>query len=198
MKIVYAYFDNQECFYIGIGNPSRAKRHSFSGRNTSCYNRILDSKKRGSFSIQILHSGLSMEMACWYERAYILSIGRKDKGKGELTNRTNGGQGSDGYKHNNKSREKMRAFQSNRQIEPNKGKSHTKEAREKISEKLKGRKLKLERVNKSVANNTRSKQVKTPLGIFRSSTKAAEAHGVSFTTIIRWCADTQKPNFIRG
>lgn len=90
-KCVYAYFYKDECFYIGIGNRCRA--NNLKNRNKHCVNKIQKAQRENSFYIQILHTGLSWEMACWYEVNYIRTIGRKDLGIGSLLNMTDGGEG---------------------------------------------------------------------------------------------------------
>lgn len=162
-KIVYAWYHNNEIFYVGIGN--RRRRHKTTGRNQHCLNKRAKAKREGTFKISILFENLSWEQACQIEQELISEFGRKDNRTGILTNMTNGGEGNPGRTGSNlteQGREKLRVA--------GKKRVWTKETRKKISQSL-------------LKNNPKSRIISTPLGEFESCRQAASAHKVSHNAI---------------
>lgn len=187
-KVVYAYFDGEECFYVGIGEPHRPYQLKRSERNNFTIKKIKKSQKRGTFHIQILHSGLTKELACWYERMYIQSIGRRNLGLGTLTNLTNGGENNSGRIVSDKTKKLLSEAFSGKN-HPMYGKKH----KDSTIQKMKGRKLnkaQKEQISLRMKNNNpmkgrtgsknhNSKKVVTPEGIFDSVRLAAEHYNMS-------------------
>lgn len=97
-KVVYGWFDGEECFYIGMGSIERA--YCKSNRNHLCISRMKKSIKKDTFNVSIFHTGLNIEYAYFLERSYIKSIGRIIDGTGKLTNFDEGGKGSFYYRKN--------------------------------------------------------------------------------------------------
>lgn len=96
MAVVYQHRrkDNNSIFYIGIG---KSKNRAYSNKNrTKHWNSIV---LKCGYEVDILIDGLDYESARKVEIGMIKSYGRKDLGLGELVNLTDGGQGSNGYKH---------------------------------------------------------------------------------------------------
>ena len=96
MAIVYQHRrkDTNSIFYIGIGKDIK-RAYSTKNRTKHWKNIVL----KCGYEVDILIDGLSYEDACVVEIGMIKSYGRKDLGLGELVNLTDGGQGSNGYKH---------------------------------------------------------------------------------------------------
>lgn len=96
--VVYAYCrEDGTYYYIGKGKPSRPyRKRGYKGINPP--------KDRSR--ILILHSDLSEETAFEYEKKLILFYGRKDLNSGLLRNRTDGGEGSSGWKHTQEFKER--------------------------------------------------------------------------------------------
>jgi len=131
----YAYLrEDGTPYYIGKGKNRRAfdrKKHTV----------FVPSTKR----ILLLKQNLTEEEAFRHEIYMIGVFGRKDLGTGILHNKTDGGEGSSGYRHTNEYKNTIKQKQLKRwskEEEKNKimgdknpffGKRHTKETKEKIS-----------------------------------------------------------------
>lgn len=171
-KIVYCWLANGIPFYIGIGNPKRA--YTYKGRTSHSTNKRLKAERDNCFEIRVLHKNLTWQQACELEQSYISLYGRKDLGTGILTNMTDGGEGTTFWL--NKSGEQHGRY----------GCKHSKETKRKMAEIATGRTGK---------QNSRSKPLKTPLGLFESGRLAALAHGVNQSTISKRCRNDKYPEY---
>jgi len=142
---VYAYLRHDGTpYYIGKGKGRRA----FSVERTI-------PKPKNKSHIIFLHKNLTEETAFQLERTYIDLLGRKDIGTGILRNKTDGGEGSSGYKATEKTCAKLSAIAKERPPISEKTRIKLKESaknrppisqetREKISAARKGKKHSLE------------------------------------------------------
>lgn len=109
MPHVYRHIrlDTNMPFYIGIGQDDDCIRayEDREGRRSKWWLRI--AKKYG-FSVDILFEDISIEEAKKKEIEFINLYGREDLGTGTLINQTNGGDGCNGWKANDITRERMR------------------------------------------------------------------------------------------
>lgn len=128
--------DTNEIFYIGIGSTKNFKR-AYSKDNRNVYWKRITSKYK--YEVEILAYNLSWEDACELEVLLISEYGRKDLGTGTLVNMTDGGEGGLGAIRTEDSKksssERMKGDKN-----PMFGKTHTKEASEKIRKAQLGRK----------------------------------------------------------
>jgi hypothetical protein len=103
---------NYEPFYVGKGsNRGRidVHLHSKAGNNNHKKNLIAKIKRNGLEPIRFkLYEGITECSANRLEKYYIAKIGRADMRKGPLTNMTDGGEGSLGYKHSAESIERIK------------------------------------------------------------------------------------------
>lgn len=125
MAIVYQHrrLDTNEIFYIGIGKTEK-RAYEKDGRNLY-WNRI---SNFAGYYVEIIHQSISWEEACEFEKFYIQKYGRRDLRTGILCNLTNGGDGINGYKHTENSKNKMKGRKAH-----NKGIPATLEHRQKTS-----------------------------------------------------------------
>lgn len=79
---------SEEVYYVGVGHGNRA--YSVKPARNPFWKAVYD--KHG-IDVVIMHDDLSLSEAFQLERAYIISIGRRDLGTGTLTNLTDGGDG---------------------------------------------------------------------------------------------------------
>lgn len=115
----------REIFYVGIG----IERRPYSDRNRNKYWHNIVNKY--GYNVVIIEKGLTLQEAFKRERFYIKLIGRKDLKLGTLVNMTNGGEGSDGYKHNEEAVIKMKKARANFK--------HTEETKAKLKKSCKGK-----------------------------------------------------------
>jgi hypothetical protein len=104
LPILYRHIrqDKNEPFYIGIGE-SENRAYEIKGR-TRAWKNIA---KKG-YDVEVLFNDLSWEEACEKEIEFIALYGRRDKKAGTLVNMTDGGEGTVGYRHTVKTKEKCR------------------------------------------------------------------------------------------
>lgn len=147
--------DTNEVFYVGIGTQDNYKRASCSHNRTNYWNNIV---RKCGWKVDIVFDNLSWEDACKKEIELIKKYGRIDLGTGTLVNLTDGGDGSLGFKHSEKTRLKM--------SKTRKGRKHTQEHKNKTRNSMLGKNCK--------------KIINTETGeIFKSVEEAANSIGIS-------------------
>lgn len=104
MAYVYKHIrkDTNEVFYIGMGITK--KRYYQTDKRSNHWNKIV---KKVGFYYEIIEDNLTWEEACKREKYWIKYYGRFDLNEGKLINRTNGGDGSSGYKLSKSHKEKI-------------------------------------------------------------------------------------------
>jgi hypothetical protein len=146
MAVVYEHLrnDTNEVFYVGIGEE---EKRAFSKKARNKYWKNIINKV--GYSVNIIHKDIDWEDACKIEKLLIEKYGRKDLGKGNLVNMTDGGEGSFGHIVSDDIRQKLsEAGKGKKQssetiakrVEKTLGKTRSKEARQKMSEGSKCRK----------------------------------------------------------
>ncbi len=121
--------DKNEVFYIGIGSDSNYKRANSIKQRNNHWKYIINNSK---YKVDIILDNLTWEEACIKEKEFISIYGRKDLGKGSLVNFTDGGEGAYGRILSIETRNKISLGISNEKHGMF-GKTHTQEAKEKIS-----------------------------------------------------------------
>ena len=113
MAIVYRHrrLDTNKIFYIGIG---KTKRRITSKDSRNKYWKNIINKTR--YDSEIIAENLTWEDACELESFLIQLYGRKDNNTGILSNMTDGGDGSKGFKHTEEFKEKIKIKMHNRKI----------------------------------------------------------------------------------
>jgi len=177
MAVVYQHrrLDNNEIFYIGIGNNIRrayigsyAKKIGQKSKwRNSLWNNVVS---KTDYIVEILYENISLEEAFTKEKELIKKYGRKDLGVGTLTNLTDGGEGTigfapeilerisrKGYKHTKESKQKISIASKLMDRKP-----HTEESKQKISEKAKGKQKRLgailsEETRKKISDSNKGK-----------------------------------------
>lgn len=165
-KVVYAWCENNNPFYIGIGDSCRAD--SCNSRNPHTLYKRKKCEREGTFSLQILHTDLIWEQACEIECQLIEQYGRRDLGTGCLTNMTNGGEGAVGRKMSEKNKRLL--------SETRKGKNNPYAG-------YKGK------------NHHSARAVNTDVGCFDTVTDAANALKTSTRTIYNRCENKNFPDY---
>jgi hypothetical protein len=129
-----------EPFYIGKGKDNRCYIHFINVKKKSLKNhRIKKILKEGYTPIvKIIKTNLTEIDAFEIEKELIKTIGRHDQQKGPLTNLTDGGDGTSGFKHTIEARSKIIKARKGKTYEEIYGKEKAMEERKKRSEKLKG------------------------------------------------------------
>ena len=99
--------DNDEVFYIGIGNDLNYRRAKTNQSRNAFWKNIVSKTKR---VVEIMIDDISWDDAVKKEIEFISFYGRRNLGKGTLVNLTDGGEGNIGYKPSIETREKQRNY----------------------------------------------------------------------------------------
>lgn len=104
MAIVYQHIrkDTNEVFYVGIGKTEK-RAHTKQGRNLDWYKIV----NLYEYFVEIIYTELTWELASQMEKYLVKEYGRNDLDLGGLVNKTNGGDGTIGYKHTIETRKKL-------------------------------------------------------------------------------------------
>lgn len=162
---VYGCFEpnKDEPFYIGKGRGNRIQEHlteCYRNKKTHFYRKLKSMLDKGiQPKFVFFHINLSNQEAIELEIALINSYGRLDLGTGCLTNHTNGGDGSNGYKHTEEAKQLMSIQR--------KGRKHTEETKERMKESWKDRIISDEQIQESkdrMLGNTLGVGNRGPLG----------------------------------
>jgi predicted GIY-YIG superfamily endonuclease len=104
MAIVYRHIrkDKNEPFYIGIAND-KYRPYRIHGRN-NIWKKIVS---KSDYEVEILFDDISREEACEKEKEFISLYGRINNSTGILSNLTDGGDGTVGYKYTKIQKENM-------------------------------------------------------------------------------------------
>jgi hypothetical protein len=110
MKQFYAYLyidpTTDGVFYVGKGSNRRYKRHLVRKDKHPLTQKLSKMGRDGiTPTIEVIHATNELA-AFWLERCLIAAFGRKDQGLGTLLNLTEGGEGNSGYVASNELREK--------------------------------------------------------------------------------------------
>ena len=187
-KVVYIHKrkDTGKVFYVGIGSITRP--------HTRRKNKMwLGIVKKYGYEVEVLYKGLTFDEACIIERALICHLGRKDLGKGELANMTDGGEGNQNIIYTPEWREKQRISSTGRiqssQTRKKKslsllGQSFSEERKNNISKSKKGKYL---GENNPSAKLTEEQviQIKKLYSEGRSKLSIATEIGCGWTTVAR-------------
>lgn len=206
-----------EPFYVGKGKGLRFKQHLYNIKRDKNFSKrkivkeIIEETGLNPKIIKI-YENLTDEKSCELEIELIEKIGRKDKNKGPLLNRTDGGEGANTSKYRiyrpltPEIKEKI----SNNKKNKSWGK-HSEESKRKISSSNKGRKfseehkdkLKTKRAKRKISKETRnkcSKSSKGKINIKRFS--VVDPNGKEFVTkygLTKFCEENNlsAPNMIK-
>jgi len=170
MPVLYRHINNYtgEPFYIGIGKTEK-RAYQTIGRSKH-WNSIV---KKFGYSIDIILKDIPWNEACFWESFYIKLYGRIDLKNGILCNKTNGGDGVNGYVYTQEHIDKLKICKSGKN-NPMFGRTHTKEVKEKLSKRFIGEK------------NARSKKViDSETGIIYGSLRECSREtNISLTNIV--------------
>jgi len=140
MKQFYTYIyrdpsKNNEPIYVGKGHGRRAYKHLSRKDIHPFVQRLQLMKKNGiTPDIEIINC-CDEEFALLLEEEMIDKYGRRDLGKGTLLNLTDGGEGPSGYTYTDEAKQKMSQKRKGKKRKP-----HTDETKLKISQSQKGKK----------------------------------------------------------
>ena len=110
MAIVYKHTKpNGEIFYIGIGVVKK-RAYSKHGRNNYWHNTV----NKFGYNVDILFNDVNYKEAQQIEKYLIAYYGRKDLGRGNLVNMTDGGEGNLGMNKEEKSKRAKRLTEYNK------------------------------------------------------------------------------------
>lgn len=155
-------------FYIGKGKGSSRWRpiahiqqksaHTMTGRKI---------KKLGADQVKVhfLHENLTEQEAYHWERYWIKYLGRRDNGTGQLTNHTDGGEGTSGWNCTEETKRKISKTRKARALSqgennPMFGRKHTEEAKQEMCKVRKG--VKLSNVHKQKISYTLKGRIFSP------------------------------------
>jgi len=132
MAYVYQHIrlDTDEVFYIGIGSDTEGKysrANKKEGRNARWVNVV----NKVGYRVEIIKDSISWEEACKEEVRLIKFFGRENFNEGKLVNQTNGGDGTYGLIQSRELLDRLSNMNKGDK-NPNWGKKHTKEARDKM------------------------------------------------------------------
>jgi hypothetical protein len=173
MAVVYLHKrkDNNEVFYIGIGNGIK-RAFDIKNRKNKHWKNVVN--KYGHI-VEIIEDNLSWDEACELEKYWIKFYGRSDLNEGTLVNMTDGGEGQSNpseetrqklkYQKTEDQKQKLRSYQigvkqSEETIKKriDRGFHKTEEYRKKMSESLSGDK----NPNKKEENKKKLRKPKKP------------------------------------
>jgi hypothetical protein len=179
-------------FYVGIGKTNNRPISKF--KRNKHWHKIVNEY---GYAIEITHKDLSWEEACSIEKYLISFYGRVDLRVGNLTNLTNGGDGTYGYKLSKEHIEILKKVNSNRIVSVetrnklsiiNYGKKLSKETKDKIGNANRNisperkEKLRVSNIGKKISEQTKRKMSEARKGIKGKKTseqtkrKMSEAH----------------------
>lgn len=151
MAYIYKHIrkDTNEVFYIGIG--SKKNRAYSIYRRSEFWKKIVN---KTDYIVEIIEDNLSWSDASDRERYWIKHYGRRDLNKGTLVNLTDGGEGSLGVIVSEQTKQKMK--------ESRKFQKFSEETKQKISQSLKGKQLRLgavlsEETKQKISNSKKGK-----------------------------------------
>lgn len=141
--------DNNQVFYIGIGTKSKKAvfseyERAYSKTRSKFWTKIVD---KTDYKIEIILESNDYDFINSKEIEFISLYGRRDLKKGSLCNLTDGGSGLKNYKISQETRNKI-SISSKGRPSPNKGRCWDEHFKKRISESLKGNKLKTESIIK--------------------------------------------------
>jgi group I intron endonuclease len=160
MGVLYAHkrLSDNRVFYIGIGR-NKKRAYSKTSRNKHWHSVV---NKHG-YSVAILIDGADYNELLKLEVIYISLFGRKDLRKGELVNKTDGGDSTLGMIHSDETKNKISKIRKENPVRSMKGKKHSEETKKIISEKAKGRihseEFKKKASERMIGNKLQSKKV---------------------------------------
>lgn len=180
---VYVYFDPRktpaEPIYVGKGRGNRCWDHIRKGATNVHLANKLNKIKEANLEpvVELVEVGLTCEEALSAEVSLIAKYGRADRGLGPLTNWTDGGEGTEGYKHRESTRklfseQRKGKKQTAKQYEANCNRVVSDAARQKISKANKGQRrhtqdqiqsIKTHNQSRSITDETRKKWSETRL-----------------------------------
>lgn len=198
MAIVYRHtrLDTNEVFYIGIGKNEKRAYSKFCRNNF--WHKIVN---KTQYSVEIIATTETWELACELEMFLIEHYGRRNKGEGTLVNMTDGGDGATGQIMSVESREKMSKakkgipsvlkgvpFTEEHKENLRKariGRKLTEEHKSNISKSNKGR-IVSEHTRKKLAEKNYKKVIDTLTGeIYNSLKECATINGITYPVLSR-------------
>lgn len=176
MAIVYKHTKpNNEVFYIGIGVVKK-RAYSKYGRNNYWHNTV----NKFGYNIDILFDNIDYKEAQQIERYLIAYYGRKDIGKGNLVNMTDGGEGYLGMNQEERDKRALRISKYNR-LNKDYSFTQTKEYKEKMALSTKGKGCK--------------RIVNTETGvIYNSLREASKDNNINYTSLSSMLNNKRKNN----